>query len=196
MNLPSRRAPVLLLLLSLAACDIPPPSGSGTFRALLGDSLRDFEHSETKLLQTTPRRLVACGTYDPLPNAIDDETSLCLSLELDLAQLEAAGDGAAFAIEGTAHFSNAASPDSMVFAPEPGHSEAAIPRAWVSMSCYAPPRDDTLTQRFQGRLLLTRVTAESLSGRVEVSMEGELAGASCHERSGPANFDFLFTVQR
>jgi hypothetical protein len=194
MTLPSRRAPGLLLLLTLAACDSFPP-GSGTFRAQLGDSWRDFEQRETTLTQEAPRKLVACGTYDPIPTAMDDETSLCLSLELDLDRLEAAGDGAVLPLDGTGQFSNASSSEGLTFVSEPGHSEAIL-RAWASMSCFAPPRGGALTQRVRGRLHLTHVRAESLSGRVELSLEGELAGGACHDRTGPAEFDFPFTVQR
>ncbi len=112
-----------------------------------------------------------------------------------MARLEAAGEGAELPMHGSGQFSNASSPDSLTFTPEPGHSEA-ISRAWVSMSCFAPPQEGALTQRVQGTLHLTAVSAESLSGRVVLSEEGQLAGGDCAERAGPAQFDFLFTVQR
>lgn len=193
MNRPDIRCAQVLavLLVSLVGCG---GDDRGLFQANLeGGGEESFPEFVTQLDGTDPLMLLTCSK-DPTPQVADDELSLCLRLSLDAAGLSGAGAPATLSIAGEAQLVEPNSPTPATFTAGSGHSPV-ITTAWATVGCYAPRREGPFVQQLQGKLELSKNTAERLAGRVVLTTEGQLDVADCGKATS-ANFDFSFDVAR
>jgi hypothetical protein len=193
MNRPDIRSAHVLavLLVSLVGCG---GDERGLFQANLESGGEEsFPEFVTRLDGTDPLILLTCSK-DPTPQVADDEISLCLRVYLDAASLSGAGAPATLPIAGEARLAEAISSTPATFTAAPGHSPV-ITTSWATVGCYAPRREGPFVQQLQGRLELSKNTAERLSGRLVLTAEGQLDVADCGKATS-ANFDFSFDVAR
>ncbi len=178
------------LLLLLASCGAEQETN---FSARLDGTWVPFENVETRVFGTEKQFLATCGEQDPEPHQLGDERRLCVVLELALGQFNAKSEGKAFSIRGQAEFSGIyRSWLEPVFTPEPGQHDPGIRNAWAVLYCAQAPRQDIVTQKVRGQLLLTRATDTRLEGRLQLSVTGELAGSACVSSNGESVFDIPF----
>ncbi|MFP2933531.1 hypothetical protein ACLESO_51985 [Pyxidicoccus sp. 3LG] len=182
--------PLALLLLSLTACDPKDEddeeSTTDPIRVKYGETWRDFDKERTaSLTGVTPRTLRLCGVNDPIPEAIDDETSVCLLINLDESLL-GTGPGT-LTLEGTSTVTVEDSTEPS-FAAGPGHSQG-VGAVWASTGCFGPPSTESSVQQVNGRLVLEENSATQLKGRLELQVTGKLAGR-CPGTDAEADVEF------
>jgi hypothetical protein len=197
-------------LLALASC-----GGCEAFRAHRGDTWVSFKNIKTEIerprfLDATfpnpggktevrryyqgPLSLRTCGEQAAPPQAAGEEVSLCLNLEIDPASLDTASAGTSFRIDAVGEFRPVIDITTLIFTPGTQHS-AAIPRAWAEIECSSGLRASSVTQAIQGQVTLSRVAKDSLAGRVQLTVNGELGERDCGTATGPAEFNFTFDVR-
>lgn len=193
MNRPDiRHAHVLaILLVSLVGCG--GDEGEQFQTQLESGGEESFPEFVTELDGTDPLVLRTCSK-DPTPQIADDEVTLCLSLQLDAAGLSGAGASATLRITGEAQLPEPIGPTPATFIGTSGHSPV-ITTAWATVGCYAPRLQGPFVQQLQGRLELSKNTAERLAGRVVLAVEGQLDVTACGTFTS-ADFDFRFDVAR
>jgi hypothetical protein len=151
--------------------------------------------TEVRRYYQGPLILRTCGEQAAPPQAAGEERSLCLVLELDPARLDTASAGDSFRIEGVGEFRLVIDVTMVLFTPRPQHSPA-IQRAWAELQCSsAGLRASSVTQTVQGQLTLSQVAKDSLAGRVQLTVSGELGEGECGTATGPAEFHFTFNVR-
>ncbi|MCP3144519.1 hypothetical protein [Pyxidicoccus xibeiensis] len=177
--------PLALLLLSLTACD-SKEAEEDTLRVKYGETWRDFDEERIERLPSvTPRGLWFCGTHDPIPNAVDDETSVCINVTLDEALL---GTGpATLTLEGTTTVPVETS-GQVAFTPGAGHSPGVV-AAWANTGCFGAPPTEPSVQQVKGQLVLEHNSDVWLSGRLKLQLTGTLAG-SCPGSAAEADIEF------
>ena len=140
---------MLLSLVIISACGGTPLTGTST---------------------TTGLRI--CRAEDPIPDAVDDERSLCLSVSL------AALETGSFTVDATASLADASDATTLVFSPRAANS-ARLTSAWAGGSCFSIAGHDPATQQLTGTIRVDTVSASSVVGSVDVTISGALAGMSC-----------------
>jgi len=145
-----KRSLTMLSLVLLAGCGGAPLTG----QLVVGNTLR------------------VCRAEDPIPNAVDDERSLCVTASL--SALEAG----VFTVDATAALTDRSDSSTLTFPPGATNS-ARLTSALATGSCFAGPSHDPATHTLKGTLRLDSVSASSLDGTVDLTISGTLAGVSC-----------------
>jgi hypothetical protein len=139
--------------------------------------------------------LVTCAQDDPIPNAIDDEQSLCLTLQLSPGALDVLRANDRVRFRGEAVFSPDLPQAPPSYTPAAEQSTAAT-AAWAILSAFCTPRTDGPAQQLDGTLAIARLSAQDFAGRVEMNVDGQLGGSGCQQSAGPAELAFSFDVDR
>ncbi|MDY7230042.1 hypothetical protein [Hyalangium rubrum] len=181
------------LWLSLFACGSSDTEAKVFQANTEGGTEQSFPEFDSELVGTDPLQLRTCSK-DPTPLLADDETTLCLFLDLDVAGLDAAGAPATLAIGGEARIDRVISDESPAFTSAPGHSPV-VTAAWATVGCYSRVRQGPLVQQLEGRVVLEQNTRARLAGRVVLSSKGQVTVADCGNADS-ASFDFLFDLAR
>ncbi len=181
----------LALLLSLTACEPDEEAAEGTMRVKYGETWKEFDDVRDYTFHPEPApKLILCGTNDPLPNAIDDETGLCVDVTFDPA---IPGSGpATFTIDGTATVPSPDSGPNRTFEAGPAHT-AGLAGVWASTSCYSSPSEEDVVQQVSGELELEENSATRLKGRLVLDVTGT-TGLTCP--GSAAEVDLHFDIAR
>lgn len=176
----------LALLLAVSACE-PDDEVQGSLRARFGESWKEFDEGRSyTFIADGPPTLYLCGDNDPLPNAIDDETGLCITLVLD-ASVSGSGP-ATFTIDGAGTVPYPDTYGNRTFAAGPAHS-AGVTGVWATTSCFAAPSEEDAVQQLSGRLELEENSATKYRGRLVLNVTGPL-GTRCPGDAAEADLEF------
>ena len=189
-RLSMRSTPLLCLALPLlAAC-----GDSETIRLRKqGDDLLFTTPSVSLFGSAATHHLRVCGLNDPLPRAVDDETSLCALVDVDAAALAARGSKVVLKLEGSAVVPAGVPGQAASFEPGAGHAPEVL-SAWVTTGCFGPPSTQTAVQQVRGELRLEQHDADRWRGRLELHMEGEPGGSECSVGAEGADFEVELDV--
>lgn len=181
---PSLLSPRHLPLLSLLLAPLLGACGEPVFEMQGPQGRLEFNDLRTRYDQSSSL-LVTCGTRDPLPIAVDDETGLCVHLRLESGQLEALP--ATLAIEGEATVSPQAT-GLPAYTRGPGQAPS-VGSVWAQASCFAPPPQGPLVQQVRGTLQLRGGWPDRPEGHLSLQVSGQIAGP-CGGSQARFNFNF------
>lgn len=168
-------APLLLApatVAALLACGEP-----ARLRARSGGDWASFSGVETSRTVSSPLTLSSCGAHDA-PESLDEESRLCVHVQLDASVLERVELGTPLSVVGVMRVPGIQDEAPPVFTPGEGHTPLVL-GAWGSTVCRRPAREGEVVQQVRGKLLLTRREETRLAGRLELVLEGDLAQTDC-----------------
>ena len=188
-----RTAPVALLLLA-AACSgasgpAGPNGGANEYDVVVDGEGVDFDRVSLSLVATgtSATTLRLDGVVETQAGAEDAWYGYQMTLGLDLAALAALPLPATVEVRGTTQYDGIRLEQGQISWSNAG--SASVSRTVFAYTCNCP-ESGAGTQSFDGTLLLTRIDATSLTGTLQVSLQGDLPQLSgAHTATVVAEFD-------
>ena len=173
----------LALPFLLLACDNEPsgpkgPSGGeNRFRVTIGEELEPFDEVdlEVQTTSTGTATIYLSGSVDPLKNAVDDEYSLQLQVDLDRAALVAMTPPESLEVKGTASFTpgeTAGGFEVVDYEADPS-SSGIVKRLFFRRSCFCADQSSG-EQSFDGTIQVTQVSDDEITGTLEIRLTGDV----------------------
>jgi len=119
------------------------------------------------------------GSKDPLPQAVDDESSLVLTAEFDRAAFATMPRNVPLAIKGTTTFAEGVDSGTInerrdiTFQGATNHTNG-IRRLWFVQSCFCARQPGTQTQQFDGTVTLINAGSDTVRFRFALQIRGHV----------------------
>lgn len=179
-------ASATLLLASLTGC------GPAPLDVVIDNTPMSFNRGTTSRATESSGtwHLTVTGSADPVANAVDDEYSLSLRIDLDDAMLATAPHGVPLTVHGVTHFAapttDPASPDgSLATTYEAASDQSPVVRGLATIASCFCGRGGNETQSYTGTITLTAAEPNGLRVDFDLVLDGQIpfrtpAGQTSH----------------
>jgi hypothetical protein len=173
----------LSLIPLLVACDTEPsgplgPSGGENRLSITVDEKKEpFDEVDLEVRSTRSGvvTLALSGSVDPLKDAIDDEYSLHLLVDLDKAALIAMAAPGDLALKGAAEFTagaEAVAPEVITYTFDPS-SSPIVKGVFFRRSCFCADQGSG-EQTFEGSIAVEQVSDTEITGTLTLRLQGDV----------------------
>lgn len=170
-------APVVIFGLLTAGCSSADPNSFQVFRD--GEKQSYDETTIRVRVRDSQLFLSAWNTHDPIPGAVDDESSDALSITFDQHSLEQLAADEDYPIAGVASWKDVmwvVSWSDVTFAPGAIHT-AAVQHAFFMHDCRGCVMDESIgAQSLRGTMRFTANSGGHFAGLIELRVEGDVPG--------------------
>jgi hypothetical protein len=175
-----RLAPTLLFLVStLVACSLVTPN---QLEVTIDGDQQNFNEgvSATGIAGANTYTVRITGSSDPIRNAIDDESSMSLTIDFDRAAFESLPRNAPLRVSGVTTLqprNEETGAVEVTFEPGTGH-EPAITGISLTRSCFCAPPETAIQQSFEGTVELRNLPGNQLEVSAQLTLVGQIPYSS------------------